>query len=101
MNDFLASSRIVSNCRLLLDLVSQFPMRNPSYEPSAETDIVKLMNQIKSRYKVLCTQVGARPSLRAGGHSSSQHNDMADSPSRKKDSVWKMDVADKSVDYSF
>lgn len=63
--------RISHTSKALLDLIEQFPMKNPSHadatEPETEDgmDILKLFGQIRSRYKLLCTLVGVRPSLRA------------------------------------
>ncbi|KDR85901.1 hypothetical protein GALMADRAFT_52033 [Galerina marginata CBS 339.88] len=62
--------------RNLLDLISQFPKVNPSTSPttptddtssapSPEVDISKLLSQIRSRYKVLCSSLGVRPRLQS------------------------------------
>jgi primary-amine oxidase len=48
----------------LLDLIEQFPTINPSASDS-DLDIPKLFRQIRSRYKVLCSILGVKPSLRA------------------------------------
>ncbi|PPQ76689.1 hypothetical protein CVT26_004473 [Gymnopilus dilepis] len=52
--------------RYLLDAISQFPQTNPSQptsDASEELDIPKLLRQIRSRYKVLCSSLGVRPRL--------------------------------------
>jgi len=55
--------------RHLLELISQFPRKNPSTvastDGSEELDIQKLFRQIRSRYKALCATLGVRPNLRA------------------------------------
>lgn len=90
--------------QLLLDLIGQFPMKNPSHEHSADTDILKLASQIKSRYKVLCLLVGARPSLRAV-RSAQQNENTSKGESMRDEEMWKSDASNKAAaavsDYSF
>ncbi|KAG5642556.1 hypothetical protein DXG03_002569 [Asterophora parasitica] len=54
--------RTMNHTQRLLELIAQFPRINPS--ETDETDIPKLFRQIRSRYKALCSTLGARPSLR-------------------------------------
>ncbi|KAI0077944.1 DUF1715-domain-containing protein [Panus rudis PR-1116 ss-1] len=66
------NDRVLHHAKYLLDLIAQFPRVNPSSAgPTAEVDIPKLFRQIRSRYKVLCTTLGIRPSLRASDGSAS------------------------------
>ncbi|KAF8899408.1 hypothetical protein BD779DRAFT_1391770, partial [Infundibulicybe gibba] len=58
--------RASNHIRHLLELISQFPRVNPSAsETASDVDIPRLLRQIRSRYKVLCSTLGVRPSLRA------------------------------------
>ncbi|KAF5385363.1 hypothetical protein D9615_001011 [Tricholomella constricta] len=87
-----SDDRATSHTRRLLDLIAQFPRSNPS--ETDETDFPKLFRQIRSRYKVLCSTLGVRPSLRYSDRS--QDRDEAadatlagpDKPTSEK-SVWK------------
>ncbi|KAG6885145.1 hypothetical protein C0993_005508 [Termitomyces sp. T159_Od127] len=56
------TSRATNHAQRLLDLISQFPMTNPS--ETDDTDFPKLFRHIRSRYKALCSTLGVRPSLR-------------------------------------
>ena len=58
----------------LLNLIARFPMVNPSsghpqtseqqpWTTEEEVDIVKLMTQIRAKYKVVCSTLGMRPRL--------------------------------------
>ncbi|KAF8971873.1 hypothetical protein BDZ97DRAFT_1650504 [Flammula alnicola] len=58
--------RASQHIRILLDSISQFPRVNPSAsDSSSELDIPKLLRQIRSRYKVLCSSLGVRPRLQS------------------------------------
>lgn len=57
-------SRIGHSAKMLLELIQRFPSEVPHPDASG-IDVEKLLNQIRSRYKMLCALVGARPSLRA------------------------------------
>lgn len=98
-------SRAVRTANQLLELIAQFPMENPSHTDSADVDIPRLFNQIRSKYKMLCALVGARSDLRdSAGESDTlaTRANGADSNngdnvklSSKKNSVWRIDsVAD-------
>ncbi|KAI0631383.1 DUF1715-domain-containing protein [Trametes polyzona] len=55
----------------LLALIAQFPRVNPSATSGGpEVDIPKLFRQIRSRYKLLCSTLGVRPTMRAADGSS-------------------------------
>ncbi|KIY49272.1 DUF1715-domain-containing protein, partial [Fistulina hepatica ATCC 64428] len=59
------NERATNHVKHLLQLISRFPLVNPSKDdPSEETDIPKLFRQIRSRYKALCSTLNVRPSLR-------------------------------------
>ncbi|KAI5116905.1 hypothetical protein M0805_000800 [Coniferiporia weirii] len=93
-----SDSRVLHNARLLLELVAQFPMENPSHGDAAEeVDIAKLFNQIRSRYKMLCSLIGVKPSLRI-----SQTTRQGES-NPGKGNIWRVDSAGSpgAVDYSF
>ncbi|KIM35588.1 hypothetical protein M413DRAFT_449638 [Hebeloma cylindrosporum] len=62
-----SDERASQHIRYLLDTISHFPRVNPSAsEPaSEELDIPKLLRQIRSRYKVLCSSLGVRPRLQS------------------------------------
>ncbi|KAF8902206.1 hypothetical protein CPB84DRAFT_1659155, partial [Gymnopilus junonius] len=62
-------NRSSQHIRHLLDSILQIPHTNPSdtsahsEEDSEELDIPKLLRQIQTRYKVLCSSLGVRPRL--------------------------------------
>lgn len=64
-----ADRRTVLHIKTLRELISQFPTTNPTPaggEPVPEDegpDLAALMSQIRARYRLLCTSVGARPRL--------------------------------------
>ncbi|KAF8893719.1 hypothetical protein CPB84DRAFT_1682878 [Gymnopilus junonius] len=66
---YIFSQRPSQHIRYLLNSISQIPRINPSdtsahsEEASEELDIPKLLWQIRSRYKVLCSSLGVRPRL--------------------------------------
>ncbi|KZV98891.1 DUF1715-domain-containing protein [Exidia glandulosa HHB12029] len=53
-------SRAAQQANTILDLVAKFPTSNPKHE---DFDVVKLLNQIRSKYKVLCATLGTRPRM--------------------------------------
>ena len=81
-------------------------MENPSHGDAAEMDVLKLFNQIRSRYKMLCSLVGVKSSLRAG-RSGGQHVNTGEiehnSVIEKKSKIWHIDKSEQTVrtDYSF
>jgi primary-amine oxidase len=88
----------------LLELIAQFPRVNPSSLMSSseeEVDILRLFQQIRSRYKALCATLGIRPTLRAATIEERQTKD-EDVPvdrghrglpadDRAKEKVWSVD----------
>ncbi|KAL5501128.1 hypothetical protein ACEPAH_9515 [Sanghuangporus vaninii] len=98
-------NRVKHNASLLLDLIAQFPMENPSHPTLEELDIPKLFAQIRARYKVLCSILGVKPSLRASqSHAStSVDDDSAAIRQLKMNDVWAVEIEQDpgSVDYSF
>ncbi|THH06000.1 hypothetical protein EW145_g4392 [Phellinidium pouzarii] len=101
-----SDSRVSHSAQLLLNLIAQFPVENPSHTSSADLDILKLFSQIRSRYKMLCSLIGVKPSLRSSQSdlqgSALNPEDNVDTSQGKK-SVWRVDNTDNpgSVDYSF
>lgn len=86
----------------LLDLISQFPLTNPSTTTNTSTsgeelDILKLLRQIRSKHKLLCASLGIRPRVHAadGGPSASMNEgkEGQDPSRRKKGSVWEVNTA--------
>ncbi|PPQ69476.1 hypothetical protein CVT25_002040 [Psilocybe cyanescens] len=68
--------RASQHIRHLLESISHFPRVNPSAaDASSEMDISKLLRQIRSRYKMLCTSLGVRPRLRSSSELASSSND--------------------------
>ncbi|EJD36148.1 DUF1715-domain-containing protein [Auricularia subglabra TFB-10046 SS5] len=53
-------SRGSQQASAILELASKFPTSNPKHE---DFDVLKLLNQIISKYKVLCATVGTRPRM--------------------------------------
>ena len=103
-------SRVLHTTEVLLDLIAQFPMKNPAQTESAEVDIPRLFNQIRSRYKMLCTFVGVKPSLRAtrtrtrvSADTSAEDGGVDGVATSKKNSVWRVNDTESSgdVDFSF
>jgi len=80
--------RPVNNANRLLELIAQFPKINPSStDANSEVDIPQLLSRIQSRYKVLCSSLGVRPSLRATR--SDQPTESQEVPNdRRKESIW-------------
>lgn len=86
--------RSINNSNRLLELIAQFPRINPSStDKSSDLDISQLLSRIRSRYKVLCSSLGVRPTLRASlSDQAADNEEMADSDGgRGKESgprVW-------------
>ncbi|KAF8805328.1 hypothetical protein BYT27DRAFT_7193063 [Phlegmacium glaucopus] len=61
--------RSSQHIRHLLEYISQFPRVNPSISDDAASslDISRLLRQIRSRYKALCSTLGVLPRLRSAG----------------------------------
>ena len=115
---FRPNSRLAHTAKLLLDLINTFPMSNPSHPDNAELDVVRLFNQIRARYKMLCSQAGVRPSFRASsagaaasptptsdetdGQDETTHRDTS-GRTGKTTPVWKLTgkPEEDSVDLSF
>ena len=102
-------SRVVRTAQQLLDLLAQFPMVNPSQSDAADLDIVKLFNQIRSKYKMLCALAGARSYLRTDAAksetlavraSSTDDPDSESSSISKKQPVWRIDNVHDSLEAS-
>ncbi|KAL5513964.1 hypothetical protein ACEPAG_2725 [Sanghuangporus baumii] len=98
-------NRVKHNASLLLDLIAQFPMENPSHPTFEDLDIPKLFAQIRARYKVLCSILGVKPSLRASQSHASTNADVDSAAIRqfKMNDVWAVEIKQDpgSVDYSF
>lgn len=90
-------SRTLNHIRHLLDLISQFPKENPSASDSSSSlDISRILRQIRSRYKALCSTLGVPPSLRAADST----DDSVEQSAARKPSVWPLE-APKQQDLSF
>lgn len=59
------SPRALNHVKHLLAYIAQFPTVNLSADADLGVDVQKLFQQIRSRYKALCSVLGVRPSLRA------------------------------------
>ncbi|KLO08144.1 DUF1715-domain-containing protein [Schizopora paradoxa] len=107
-------NRIAHNARVLRGLIKQFPSENPSHADFAELDVLKLLSQTRSRYKMLCSLVGVKPSLRASRKNGSPpiseggialEDDEASKPpsgSRRRANVWKIESSSADEpDFSF
>ncbi|KAF5312537.1 hypothetical protein D9619_002470 [Psilocybe cf. subviscida] len=69
--------RAFQHLRHLLESLSQFPRANPSAtDASSEFDVVRLVRQIRSRYKILCASLGVRPRLQPAEVDSEQPTDL-------------------------
>lgn len=98
--------RALHNLKHLLDLIAQFPRVNPSATEPSDLDIPKLFRQIRSRYKVLCATLGAKPTM--GGPAPSQDAadnigeiQTGDASSSSKNTVWRIDNASQPPALSF
>ncbi|EDR15972.1 uncharacterized protein LACBIDRAFT_243559 [Laccaria bicolor S238N-H82] len=90
--------RSIPHIRNLLELISQFPTVNPSATDAAsDVDISKLLRQIRSKYKILCSNLGVRPRLTASRQTPSQDHEEEDMgpddiPEQKSQlPVWKIE----------
>ncbi|KAJ4482388.1 hypothetical protein J3R30DRAFT_3459052 [Lentinula aciculospora] len=99
--------RAFHHIKQLLELISQFPRVNPSSsDGSSDLDISKLSRQIRSRYKVLCSSLGVRPSLRASSDTQTKDRTLEDEDddaanSKPKKSVWNLERSSQSEGMSF
>jgi hypothetical protein len=100
---FFVVSRSSQHIRHLLEYISQFPRVNPSSsddDATSSIDISRLLGQIRSRYKALCSTLGVHPRLRLSSQARDEEN-LGDSdmqvdnlPLKKKESaipIWKLD----------
>lgn len=78
-------------------------MENISHSDAQDLDIPKVFAQIRARYKVLCSIIGVKPSLRA-----SQSHDPTNSVDdyaelRQSNNLWSAEIKQASgpADYSF
>jgi len=81
----------------LLALIAQFPATNPK-PTEGEVDIMKLLRQIRSKYKLVCAVLGVRPRVHSadgeGAEGSPPRSDAGAAPAaeggrrRMKASVW-------------
>jgi len=93
--------RASQHIRSLLESISQFPCINASASDPAseEIDIPKLLRQIRSHYKVLCSSLGVHPRLQsaevAAMEDKEDRMDEDDAPMRttvgSSIPVWKID----------
>lgn len=97
---FFCGSRASQHIRHLLEYISQFPRVNPSSsddDAASSPDISKLLRQIRSRYKALCSILGVHPRLRSSNEASDDENpgkrDMQiDKPSKNSAiPLWRLD----------
>jgi len=86
-----AESRASHNIKLLLDLIAQFPVVNPSASAPSDLDLSKLLSQIRSRYKMLCATVGVKPSLRASNVRAEASDADTDREPKGSKPLWKLD----------
>jgi hypothetical protein len=90
------SSRVMRHIKHLLDLIAQFPQSNPSATDPSDLDIPKLFAQIRSRYKVLCTTLGVRRSLKSAAEESPQSDiGFGQSEGGHRPTVWKLENHEK------
>ncbi|KAI0942597.1 hypothetical protein AcW1_003184 [Taiwanofungus camphoratus] len=95
--------RMAHHIKHLLELIAQFPRVNPSATEPSDLDIPKLFRQIRSRYKLLCSTVGVRPTLRAAGSSAIQQGatglveQSGDVQQGGAGNVWPLQAADKPL----
>ena len=93
-------SRASQHIRHLLEYISQFPRVNPSSsdeDAASSHDILKLLSQIRSRYKALCSILGVHPRLRSSNeasHDGDPGNSDVQLENASKDSaipLWRLD----------
>ncbi|TDL20439.1 hypothetical protein BD410DRAFT_371661 [Rickenella mellea] len=95
------------NVKQLIDLISQFPLKNSAADESesSDFDMSKLLNQIRSRYKMLCATLGVKPSLRAGTAPESKNDNASlDAATTRSGGIWKVERPPgdfKSTELSF
>jgi len=104
-------NRIAHHAKVLLGLIKQFPSENPSHKDFAELDVLKLLSQTRSRYKMLCSLVGVKPSLRASrkaGLPAAREDELAlddeatKQPTRKRANIWRIEGSSADEpDFSF
>ena len=72
LSDLFYGSRASQHILHLLEYISQFPRVNPSSSDDAASspDISKLLRQIRSRYKALCSILGVHARLRSSNEAS-------------------------------
>ena len=92
------TSRTMGHITQLLHLISQFPTENPKPSLAAEsntdgegTDLLKLLSQIRSRYRVLCGSLGVKPRLASG---SATHGSSSKDANENSGSVWNIESDD-------
>ncbi|KAF4573521.1 LTO1 complex adapter protein [Pleurotus pulmonarius] len=95
-----SNERSMNHVNQLLQLISQFPRVNPSStSSSADVDIPKLFRQIRSRYKILCSTLGVKPSLRSADGTPSEEDfgqeDRSNLATRQP--VWKVEEQPRAV----
>ncbi|KAJ3545284.1 hypothetical protein NMY22_g2502 [Coprinellus aureogranulatus] len=87
--------RITHHLNGLLELISQFPQVNPSVaqaEAGSEVDILKLLRNIRSKYKLLCASLGVRPRVHAadGSEATQGNGENGQAKPKKKASIWEV-----------
>lgn len=93
--------RASQHIRHLLEYISQFPRVNPSSsddddDAASSPDISKLLRQIRSRYKALCSILGVHPRLTSRSSNEASDDEKPDMQVDKpsKDSaipLWRLD----------
>jgi len=92
--------RSFQHIRHLLEHISQFPRVNPSVSDDAASsiDLSRLVRQIRSRYKALCSTLGVHPRLHSSSEVAADETlgdlDMqVDKPSKVDSAIpiWKLD----------
>ena len=93
-------SRSIQHICNFLELISQFPITNPSAADAAsDVDISKLLRQIRSKYKILCSNLGVRPRLTVSRQTPSHDHEEGpdDIPEQKSQlPVWKIEKGNPS-----
>jgi len=90
--------RVSQHIRHLLEYISQFPRVNPSSsdddDAASSPDISKLLRQIRSRYKALCSILGVHARLRSSNEASDDENSNIKVDKPTNDAaipIWKLD----------
>ncbi|KAJ7597701.1 DUF1715-domain-containing protein [Mycena floridula] len=88
-----------------VSLIPQFPRVHPSStDTESGVDIPRLFRQIRSRYKVLCSTLGVRPTLRAADASPTRpetmdsDRDEPDAGASVNKSVWTVEKATELIE---